>query len=79
MGKIDLQVYHDGGLFHAEGGNRTHIYDWEQGKCLCGTTMLGSCTLVDVTKKWLDESSGDELCKRCERKARKLLNKINEL
>lgn len=72
---MDLQVYSYGTPLYEEGGNKVHIYDWDAGKCLCGSKLTGSCTLVSVDLKWLNDNSGINLCSKCERIARNLLNK----
>jgi len=71
---MDLQVYSKSNNLYEEGGHKTHIYDWDKSRCLCGTELNGTCTLVEVTKDWLNINKGPNLCKRCENIANKLLN-----
>lgn len=54
----------------AEGfGNKTHIYDYNLGRCLCDTKKKGTCTtLSNITMEWIIQADPQkELCQVCKK------------
>lgn len=72
---MDLQVYDiEGSSVWFSARRKLHIYDYDSGKCLCGCQALGTSTLVSVDKAWLTQPDPDDIiCKKCKKKALKLL------
>ena len=72
---MDLQVYDiEGSSMWFSARRKLHIYDYDSGKCLCGCQAPGTCTLQQVDKEWLSQPDPDNVvCKKCKKKALKLL------
>lgn len=72
---MDLQVYDiEGSSIWFTARRKLHICDMDSGKCLCGCQSPGTSTLVSVDKAWLTQPDPDDMiCKKCKKKALKLL------
>ena len=76
--KPNLLAYSTSGRIFDDGGEKLHIYNWTDGRVLCGRHLVGSC-VAEVTREWIQETAaGGCLCKQCMKKALRILGDFHK-